>query len=389
MARLAQAGRALDEAQGFAARAQRLVDLLVPALADEAWLQQPDADGRAATIAAAQPAGLPSARAAAAERAIATGEAQLVPAGAAAGRHGASSVALPLRARGGVLGALTLARHAAEPGFTPGDLPFLGELADRGGLALDNARLYEQQRSVAHALQHSLLAGAPPEDPRFAVAAHYQPAVRTLEVGGDWHDTFRIADDRIGLVVGDVVGRGLDAATAMGQLRSAIRALAGAGTAPARLLEQLDRFAARIDAAQHATVAYAEVRLESGRMRFACAGHPPPLLAPAAGAPRFLWDGRSAPLAAYGSLPFDRKEAELGLEPGARLLLYTDGLVERRGRTLDAGLEGLRAAFARRPDAAPAALVRDLPELLLDGVRHDDDVCVLAFAYAGAGGDRS
>jgi serine/threonine-protein kinase RsbW len=383
MALLAETGRALDEAQGFANRAQRLVDLLVPVLADEAWLRRADGGaGIPETVAAAQPTPMSPARAGAADRAIATGQPQL---GASEGEAGgASSVALPMCAHGTVLGALTLARHG--DGFHAADLPFLRELADRAGLALENARLYEQQRAVAHTLQHGLLAGAPPEDPRFAVAAHYQPGVRTLEVGGDWHDTFRIADDRIGLVVGDVVGRGIDAATAMGQLRSAIRALAGAAAGPARVIEQLDRFVARIDAAQHATVAYAEVTLDSGRMRFACAGHPPPLLGPAAGDPRLLWGGRSAPLGAYGGLAADRQEAELTLDPGARLLLYTDGLVERRGQPIDAGLDRLVAAFAARRGAPPSALVGDLPELLLEGVHNDDDVCLLAFAYAGGAG---
>jgi serine/threonine-protein kinase RsbW len=380
MALLAETGRALDEAQGFTERAQRLVDLVVPVLADEAWLRRADGEaGLPETVASALPAPLSSARAASADRAIATGEPQL--AGAEADPARSSSVALPMHARGAVLGALTLARHGR--GFDADDLPFLRELADRAGLALENARLYEQQRAVAHTLQHGLLAGVPPEDPRFAVAAHYQPGVRTLEVGGDWHDTFRISEDRIGLVVGDVVGRGIEAANAMGQLRSAIRALAGAGSGPARVIEQLDRFVLRIEAAQHATVAYAEVTLDSGRMRFACAGHPPPLLGPAAGEPRLLWDGRSPPLGAYGGLAADREEAELPLDPGARLLLYTDGLVERRCRALDVGLDRLVAAFARRRDASPAALVSDLPELLLDGADNDDDVCLLAFAYAG------
>jgi serine/threonine-protein kinase RsbW len=383
LALLAEAGRALDEAQGFEARAQRLVDLVVPTLGDEAWLQQPETGGPPRTVAAAQPAEISSARAAAAALAIATGEPQLTRPDPGPGRRGApapSSVALPLRARGGVLGALTLARHAADPGFAPGDLPFLRELADRAGLALENARLYEQQRSVAHALQHSLLAAAPPDDPRFAVAAHYQPGVRTLEVGGDWHDTFLLSEGCVALVVGDVVGRGIEAATAMGQLRSAIRALAAAEAGPARLLEQLDRFVARIDAAQNATVAYAQVALDSGRMQFACAGHPPPLLDPATGPPRLLWDGRSAPLGAYAG-GVERVEAEVTLDAGERLLLYTDGLVERRGRPIDAGLERLVATFGRHRSAPLPALVADLPELLLDTVHNDDDVCLLGFAY--------
>jgi serine/threonine-protein kinase RsbW len=389
VALLAQAGRAMDEAQGFDARARRLVELIVPSLADEAWLQRPaGADGALITVAAAQPAELSDSRAAAVARAIASGEPQI---GAerrpATGGAAPACVALPLRARSGVLGALTLVRHGAGARFDGDDLPFLRELAERAGLALENASLYEQQRSVAHRLQHSLLAGVPLEDPRFSVAAHYQAGERTLEVGGDWHDTFRISEDRIGLVMGDVVGRGIDAATAMGQLRSAIRALAGAEAGPARVLEQLDRFVARVDAGQNATVAYAEVALDEGRVRLACAGHPPPLLGPAGGEPRLLWDGRSPPLAAFAGIP-ERPETELRLEPGARLLLYTDGLIERRGRSIDAGLDRLVRAFARRRAAPLDTLVADLPELLLDGV-HDDDVCLLAFSYGPPAGQAS
>jgi hypothetical protein len=148
-----------------------------------------------------------------------------------------SFAALPLRVRGRVLGALTLSSFEPERRFGPEDVAFLSGLADRAALALENARLYEQERTVAHTLQQSLLAGEPPPDARFRVATKYRPAVETLEVGGDWYDTFPVAEGTIGIVVGDVVGRGIQAASAMGQLRSAIRALAGALLGPARLIE--------------------------------------------------------------------------------------------------------------------------------------------------------
>jgi serine/threonine-protein kinase RsbW len=214
------------------------------------------------------------------------------------------------------------------------------------------------------------------------VAAHYQPGVQTLEVGGDWYDTFLIADDRIGMVVGDVVGRGIVAATAMGQLRSAIRALAGADLGPARLIEQLDPFVRQIPAARNATVAYAELALDSGHLSYACAGHLPPLLVEAEREPRFLWEGRSAPLGAYLDVTA-RSEAEVTLPPQARLLLYTDGLVERRTRSIDRGLECLVEEFGRRRSVPLPTLVSELPEALLDPDHNDDDVCLLAVSFVG------
>ena len=138
-----------------------------------------------------------------------------------------------------------------------------------------------------------MLAGAPPDDARFEIAAHYSPAGERLEVGGDWHDTFALPGGSVGIVVGDVVGRGLEAASAMGQLRSAVRALAGAGLGPAQLLEHLDTFVAQVPAACYATLAYAEVEPDGGRTRFASAGHLPPLLLDP---PRLFLEGRSPPL---------------------------------------------------------------------------------------------
>jgi serine/threonine-protein kinase RsbW len=279
---------------------------------------------------------------------------------------------LPLPARGRGLGALAFGGRLAGREIEGHDLPFLAEIAERAGLALENARLYEQERTVALTLQESLLAGEPPSDPRCSIATHYQPGVGTLEVGGDFFDSFWVRDGVLGLAVGDVVGRGLSAASGMGQLRSGLRALAGTGLGPAGVLEQLDRFADGVVSARAATVVYVEVDLADGTARYTCAGHPPPLLAPHDGAPVFLEDGRSIPLGLFG-MPPRRADGHLTLRPGDQLLLYTDGLVETRTASIDDGLERLRAAVAR--GIGPAELAAEM----VGGAADDDDVCLLCF----------
>jgi serine phosphatase RsbU (regulator of sigma subunit) len=234
---------------------------------------------------------------------------------------------------------------------------------------------------VAHALQRSLLAGAPPRDPRFEISTLYQPAGERLEVGGDWHDAFRLSRDRLGIVVGDVVGRGLPAASAMGQLRSAVRALAAADLEPAGVLRRLDTFVDQVAAARYATLAYAEVHPASGSVDVACAGHLPPVTIDAQGAPRIFWDGRSPPLGVVTRRTV-RSQARFELAPGAGFLLYTDGLIERRTEPLDTGLERLLEAIRASPSRAPARLVETLPERLLEPDAAADDVCLLSFRRA-------
>ena len=276
----------------------------------------------------------------------------------------------------GAIGVLWVAFEEART-FAPDERALLLACAGQATLALERSRLYEEQRDVAHVLQQSMLAGAPPADPRYAVAWRYEPAGERLEVGGDWYDTFAVADGRVAIVIGDVVGRGLVAATAMGQLRSAVRALAGTGLGPARVVELLDTFVAQVPTAQYATLAYAEIDLDGGEMRYACAGHLPPLLADGPGPPRLLMEGRSPPLgAAWAGAP--RGEAVATLPKDALLLLYTDGLVERRGETIDAGLDRLIATVAHQPDEQPGTLVDRLAASLLPPV-SDDDVCLLCF----------
>jgi serine phosphatase RsbU (regulator of sigma subunit) len=187
----------------------------------------------------------------------------------------------------------------------------------------------------------------------------------------------------LSVVVGDVVGRGLKAASAMGQLRSAVRAVAGPGVGPARLMSRLDSFVDQVEAAGMATVAYAELDLSDGLLRYACAGHPPPILLPVHGDAELLWGGRSTPLGAFVAGP-DRGEAEVQLAPGDRLLLYTDGLVERRNRGLDDGLDVLVDVASHGSSHALADAVRSLTATMLEDEQTRDDVCVLLLSWGDA-----
>ncbi len=306
------------------------------------------------------------------------------PAGPPLGDGPTAAVQLPLRYGGRSLGVLALG-FAAEREFGEDERALLVACAGQCAQALERARLYAHEHDVAHTLQRSLMEAHPPRDHRVEIATYYAAGVRTLDVGGDWFDAFALDEDRVGMVVGDVVGRGLEAATAMGQLRSAARALALTDLGPERVLDGLDRFVVQIPAARHATLAYAELDLATGALRYACAGHMPPLLAQADEPPAFLWDGRSPPLGVrLAPAPWSRGEAEVTLRPGARLLLYTDGLVERRTGSIDDGLARLTAAFARRPDAPAARLVAEVPGALVEHPA-DDDVCLLALTFHGGG----
>jgi serine/threonine-protein kinase RsbW len=356
---LAEVSHALNQAQSLTDRAHVLVEYVVPDVADAACVEILGEEGpRTIAVAAVDDA---------ARKGI-----------LGLGRVDAGATVLPLRARGRLVGSLILS--AAQVRSELRDESLLGELAARAALALENARLYEREHRIAHAMQRSLLAGEPPRDPRFAVATRYQAGVEALEVGGDWYDAFAIGSGRLGVVVGDVVGRGLEAASAMGQLRSALRALTGAEASPGALLDRLEQFVEHFDVGRAATVALADIELETGTMRYACAGHPPPVLIQPGAPPQLLWDGRSPPLGAFPALR-SRSEAQVRLLPGARLVLYTDGLIERRGRAMDDGLAELVGELGRRGSATPQQLVDELAVALDDPEGATDDVCLLCLAF--------
>jgi PAS domain S-box-containing protein len=232
------------------------------------------------------------------------------------------------------------------------------------------------ERDIAHYLQRSMLSGRLPTGAGFELAFRYDPAEDGLEIGGDWYDAFWLDQRVIGLVVGDVVGRGIEAAAAMGQLRSAVRALAATRLGPSELLSALDVYAHRHAVGETATLIYAQLDVSTGELRFACAGHPPPVHRDPAGEARLLWQGRSRPLWVDEQAD-PRPEGHCRLAPGATVVLYTDGLIEDRARPSDDGLATLVSAIGKRGAEPLETLVAALTEPLAHSP-HADDVCVLA-----------
>ena len=255
--------------------------------------------------------------------------------------------------------------------------------AVQAGLALERRRLYEQSRDVAHVLQRSLLATAPPVDPRIEIATVYRPAVEHLEVGGDWYDAFALPGGRVGIAVGDVVGRGLGAASAMGQLRSAVRALAGADLgARARCSRTSTRSSSR--PRPPATPRSSTPRSTPGPARCAAprrATCPRSCCAPGDAPPEAFMAGRSAPLGVA-----DRRRAREGAVRARRRArassstpTASSSAAASRSTTASSGCSPCSAAA---PGAPPAALARAVPEALLDAEAVRDDVCLLAFRLA-------
>lgn len=250
------------------------------------------------------------------------------------------------------------------------------EATDRRRYEQELLRGRDRDRQIAARLQRSLLDGVLPDDPRAAIGIAYVPADVGLEVGGDWYDAFSLDERTIAIVVGDVVGRGIEAAATMGQLRSAVRALASTGAEPGPLLEALDAYARRHGVGEMATIVVVQIDLVSGRMLSASAGHLPAAVLAPGREPRFLLDGRSAPVDAY-LRPTPRPQAEVVLPDGAALVLFTDGLIERVDRPLSDGLDALLTALDERRDLPVDELARDLVETMLADRRTRDDVCAV------------
>ena len=240
------------------------------------------------------------------------------------------------------------------------------DATDRRSYEQELMRARRQEQEWAQELSRSLLSGSLPTAPGFEVAVAYRPAVSGLEVGGDWYDAFWLDEGAtVGLVIGDVVGRGIGAAATMGQLRSAVRALASTGLGPGPLLDALDAYASRHGVGLMTTLICAQLGLGSRRLRYACAGHPPPVILSPGEEPTFAWEGRSTPLD-VSSAGGPRREAALTLPPGSTVLLYTDGLVERRSESLTDGMERLLRAVALHREETAATLAAAVVRALHD-----------------------
>lgn len=241
-------------------------------------------------------------------------------------------------------------------------------------LAVQRARNFDQARSTSLTLQRAML-GPIELPPRFSV--HYEPALPPLEIGGDWYDVVPLPDGTIGVVVGDCVGRGLSAAVVMGQLRTAARALLLRGAGPAQLLTELDPVAARIPGALCTTVCAAVLDPVRGLVRYSNAGHMPPILADVDKTGRMLEGGRSVPLATF-EIP-RRPEATTPLPPGSTLVLFTDGLVERRGEDIDEGFTKIATILADTAEKLPRQVADSVLSALRPEGGYDDDIAMVVY----------
>jgi serine phosphatase RsbU (regulator of sigma subunit) len=255
-------------------------------------------------------------------------------------------------------------------------------VAEQCAQALDRARLYRAERGIAETLQLSLLPAQLPALERLALAAHYLPGAEGSQAGGDWYDVVELADHRIAIAVGDIVGQGPAAAAVMGQLRSALSTALLQGCGPAEALELLDRFAARLPGALASTAACLVVDGTAGTVRWARAGHPPALLVTPGGAQLLDGAGSGTVLGAPGRRPYT--EGTVDIAPGATLLLYTDGLVERRDATFDAGLSRLVEALAELAERPIGELCDALLQRMLPATPQDD-VALVALRLAAPG----
>ncbi|MGY1813911.1 SpoIIE family protein phosphatase [Blastococcus sp. SYSU D00820] len=374
---LAEVGRVLSGSLDITQQINQLARLVVPDLADWCWLVVTDEQGRLHELASAhhdparrkvlaeyvhamvavmtdeasakvvtrtgRPLVLPDIDEAVIRRAIPDPATRDV----LAHLDLASGAIVPLVARGQTLGALGLFNGAARGRHTEAEVATAVEVGRRAGLAVHHARLYEQQRDLADALQHSMLT-APPEPDHCQIVVRYVPAAAGAEIGGDWYDAFLEAGGATVLAIGDVVGHDRHAAASMGQVRGLLRGISySSGAPPAQVLSQLDRAIAglALDTMATALVArleqdHTDLRLDRARLRWSSAGHPPPVVIGPDGDVRVL-PALPADLLLGVDAGVRRTDHVEDLAVGSTVLLYTDGLVERRDRDLDAGTDAL------------------------------------------------
>jgi serine phosphatase RsbU (regulator of sigma subunit)/anti-sigma regulatory factor (Ser/Thr protein kinase) len=262
-----------------------------------------------------------------------------------------------------------------EREFTPDDVDLLQAVGDRAALAIEHDRLVEQRR-VVELLQRSLLPSQLPQPSGLSFSARYMPAAAKRLVGGDWFDVIELPDGRVGVAIGDVVGHGLEAATLMGALRTALQAYALQGLSPAATAPLLARFASSLAGrGQMATYVYGIVDVERRSFTFVNGSHPPPIVVRPDGTAFVVESDPLPPLGARAAAMAEERRVEL--EPGTAIVLYTDGLVERRGERLATRQARLHDAAAAAP-AEPDLLCEALIETMLGGQPPDDDVAVLA-----------
>ena len=284
-----------------------------------------------------------------------------------------SAMVVPLRARERTLGAITFIYAESERQYSTHELELAEELGRRAGLAIDHARLYEREHRTAETLQRALLPPTLPQIPGHELAARYLPGRAGDHVGGDWYDAFALADGRYGIAIGDIGGRGIAAAALMGQVRNGLRAYALKAPGPGTAMADLRAMDEQLEELVFATLTYIVYDPRTGRGTLSTAGHLPTLLLDARGEARYAEGPRCPPLGAGVAAPC--REHEFALEPGGGLVLYTDGLVESRTRSLDEGLERL-ARLAEHCEGDIQKLADEVVEALPE--QRQDDIALLA-----------
>ncbi|CAA9313518.1 MAG: Serine phosphatase RsbU, regulator of sigma subunit [uncultured Frankineae bacterium] len=293
-----------------------------------------------------------------------------------------SALVVPLQVVGRTIGVLTLTSEQQHH-YTEADVELVEDLARRMATAVDNALRYRQERETALTLQRSLLPRALPELPGLTVAHRYRPGTAGAEVGGDWYDLVPLTRGRVGLVIGDVMGRGIAAAAVMGQLRAAVRACALVEDSPSAVLGLVDAAMSSLGQTSLTTCLYGVLDPATATLRLASAGHLPPLVVHRDGGGQYVELEPGPPLGVGTAPP---SETVVHLPEGALLLLFTDGLVEGRAQPVEEGLLALRNAVAELGELEPSG-VEQLCDTLLrvmgrDG-RPDDDSAMLAVLTGG------
>ena len=285
-----------------------------------------------------------------------------------------SLIAVPLLDPAGPFGALVFSYAESGRRYTDDDVPLAQEIARRVAPAVENAIRFEREQQLVEVLQRSLLPEALPDLPEAELAARYLPGTSGVKIGGDWYDVVRVADGRLVLAIGDVVGHGVRAAAAMGRLRHTVQFCALEGLSPSQILTRVNAYLIDAGSSDMATLLVMSYAPETGTVRLSTAGHPPPLVREPDGTLTYLPGGRGMPLGASSSARYTEERAVLA--PGAVLVLYTDGLVERRHEPLDVGFLRLGETVARAPDDLEK-LADHLLDELLDESGPADDVAVL------------
>lgn len=392
LAILAEAGRRLlSTSLDLDAVRNEISELVVPRLADACWIHLVDDGGSVQPGIDSEEPDHPILRT------IRSGRPQLLQPGNGDGDLArlraainpteplANAVIVPLPGHDRVVGAMTLVmQRSSGRHLHQDDLDLAEMLARRVAAAAENAEEFAAQQAAAEMLQHSLLPDRLPLVPGMDMTARYLPGGAGVDIGGDWYDVIALPDGTVGLAMGDVVGKGIRAASLMGQLRNGLRAYARDGRQPAAALEQLNELLTDVDSPDHmATLVFGVFDPCTGELTLANAGHLPPLLCRPDGTAEFLQCGPGLPL---GALPESGyRNTTFTIAPGSTLLLYTDGLVESRQLPLDDGLERLRSSMVGQADCS------EVCDVVLDGLAlggtNRDDTALLAVRYLALGNE--